>query len=129
MKKKYIKNKKNEYEKTEPTRIIKKQKTMILSLGDGDFTKGLSKLLSEHEILLRNPQIILQKEFEFYMDLMKTIAPENHYKDFVESGLPTIHYLFHKTGKVDIRHLRKRIELPIDKFENKQGVDDAEVIG
>ena len=106
-------------ERSEPTRIQKKQKAMVLKLGDGNFSSGLTKLISEHEILVRDPQIILQKEFEFYMELMKTIAPENHFKDFVDSGLPVVHYLFHKTGKVDTRNLRKRVEQPIDKFEKE----------
>jgi len=97
---------------------------MVLKLGDGDFTNGLTKLITEHEIMARTPQIILQKEFEFYMDLMKTVAPVNHYKDFVDSGLPVVHYLFHKTGKIDTRNLRKRVEKPIDDFEKKE-IDDA----
>jgi len=123
MKKKSGKNEKWT-EKSEPTRIQKKQKAMVLKLGDGNFSDGLTKLISEHEMMIRNPQLILQKEFEFYMDLMKTIAPENHYKDFVDSGLPIVHYLFHKTGKVDIRNLRKRVEQSIDEFEKKEA-DDA----
>jgi len=120
------KNEKNEKwtEKSEPTRIQKKQKAMVLKLGDGDFSIGLTKLISEHEILVRDPQMILQKEFEFYMDLMKTIAPENHFKDFVDSGLPVVHYLFHKTGKVDVRNLRKRVEQSIDEFEKKEKKDE-----
>lgn len=113
------KTKKQLNEPSEPTRVLKKQKAIVLKLGSGSFTNGLTRLLAEHDMLMRNPQMILQKEFEFYMDLMETVAPGNHYKDFVESGLPTVHFLFHKTGKVDTKHLRKRLEQPIDEFEKK----------
>lgn len=120
------KQKKSLKEPSEPTRILKKQKVIVLQLGGGSFTNGLTRLLAEHDMLMRNPQMILQKEFEFYMDLMETVAPSNHYKDFIDSGLPTIHYLFHKTGKVDIRGLRKRLEQSIDDFEKKEKIKEIE---
>jgi hypothetical protein len=98
-----------------PLKYLKK----LEKIGGGEWRRGLEKVINIFDIVERDPSIVLQKEFDFYTSLIKAVSSENHYEHFVDSGIPAVHFNFHKTGYVNSKYLKKRQEKPIDDFDKK----------
>jgi len=112
---------KNKNCKYPPKRIPMDQLQKIEKIGGGNWRRGLTILIAEHERLERDPTVILGKELDYFGNLVKAHLTDNHYEHYIESGLPRFLRCFIKTGKVNKELLYPgRREKSFDKFKDEE---------
>ena len=113
MKKDGIKNKKYPTKRI-PIRYLKK----LEQIGEGNWRDGLIKVINIYETT--DSSRVLLEDVDRLSEHARELLSENHYKHFVESGVPQFLVAWIKSGKVNPNRL-KPPNTVLDEFQKDRG--------
>lgn len=101
-------------------RIPIKYLRKLENIGEGEWKHGLIKVVNVYETT--DPSRVLLEDIARLTDHAKEFLSDNHYKHFVESGVPHFLVSWVKSGRVNPNNLKSPVKV-LDEYHKEKDKD------